>query len=461
MPPQAEDTTSDRYSTLCQRIQILTLLGAGGKQADVAARFGVSRSAVARLLRKAKDRGYNPQDYTSLTMEHVVDEQRAGRPKKVTQAKEQEVVSIVTKDRSGRSANTRSLAGTVKLSHQTVSTILRRNKFKKLKPTRKPGLTPAIRQARLDFALRHKGWTLEDWKQVIWSDETSVVLGQRRGSYKLWRQPHERYHSDIVSARWHKANEFMFWGCYTWDAIGPCHIWEPETKEQKKAAKKAIAAMNSAAEPKAREEWELLTAMRRTGLRNKPGKKPQWTFDKAHGALERGTGKGIDWYRYQTEVMIPKLIPFAKDCKAKYGRDYIVQEDKAPCHNHHAQEAVYNLHAVSRLLWPGNSPDLNMIEPAWYYLKRRISRHGAPTKREDMEKAWLTEWRQLPIARIRLWIARIVRHIQLVIKLYGGNEYKEGTTDDIVGRPDLIAAVRSNCPVPWGKGRLGPGEACK
>ncbi|KAJ6263496.1 hypothetical protein Dda_2060 [Drechslerella dactyloides] len=68
-------------------------------------------------------------------------------------------------------------AGTIKLNHQTVNIILRCNKFKKLKPICKLGLTLAIHQARLDFTLRYKGWTLENWKQVIWSDEISIVLG--------------------------------------------------------------------------------------------------------------------------------------------------------------------------------------------------------------------------------------------------------------------------------------------
>jgi len=31
----------------------------------------------------------------------------------------------------------------------------------------------------------------------------------------------------------------------------------------------------------------------------------------------------------------------------------IVQEDKAPAHNHESQQAIYNFHRVCRLLWPG------------------------------------------------------------------------------------------------------------
>ena len=29
-------------------------------------------------------------------------------------------------------------------------------------------------RVQLDFALAHQDWTLEDWKRVIWSDETKI-----------------------------------------------------------------------------------------------------------------------------------------------------------------------------------------------------------------------------------------------------------------------------------------------
>jgi len=41
-------------------------------------------------------------------------------------------------------------------------------------------LSAKHRKARLDFAYAHRDWTLEDWKLVIWSDETKI---NRLGSY--------------------------------------------------------------------------------------------------------------------------------------------------------------------------------------------------------------------------------------------------------------------------------------
>jgi hypothetical protein len=43
-----------------------------------------------------------------------------------------------------------------------------------------------------------------------------------------------------------------------------------------------------------------------------------------------------------------------------------------------------------------------------------------------MEKAWYQAWKDLPQEQIQQWIRAIPDHIQEIIRLDGGNEYKEG-----------------------------------
>ena len=45
---------------------------------------------------------------------------------------------------------------------------------------------------------------------------------------------------------------------------------------------------------------------------------------------------------------------------------------------------------IVKLLWPGNSPDLNMIEPCWAHLKRVTTRKGGLKSQGEAEKAWAT-----------------------------------------------------------------------
>ena len=67
-----------------------------------------------------------------------------------------------------------------------------------------------------------------------------------------------------------------------------------------------------------------------------------------------------------------------------------------------------------------------MIEQCWTYLKRATTAKGAQTSRAGAEQAWKEAWNDLEQWRIQQWIERIPKHIQEVIRLEGGNEYKEG-----------------------------------
>jgi hypothetical protein len=197
----------------------------------------------------------------------------------------------------------------------------------------KPGLTTAMKEARLQFALRFEHWTLEDWKNVIWSDETSVILGHRRGGIRVWRKSAEKYDKTCMTRRWKGSSEFMFWGCFSYNKKGPFHIWKSETATEKKEATLFIDKWNADHKQEAKAEWELNTAMNRLGIaRNRGGKKPQWRFTAANGAMTRSGKKGgIDWWRYQKHILKDKLIPFTKRCK-QHRPGTIVQEDKAPAH---------------------------------------------------------------------------------------------------------------------------------
>lgn len=108
----------------------------------------------------------------------------------------------------------------IQLSAITVWRCLRKGGMRKTKATRKPGLTKAMREARLAWCLEHRDWTLEDWKNVIWTDETSVILLHRRGGYRIWRTKEESFVRSAIRERWKGESEFMFWGSFSYDIKG-------------------------------------------------------------------------------------------------------------------------------------------------------------------------------------------------------------------------------------------------
>jgi hypothetical protein len=77
--------------------------------------------------------------------------------------------------------------------------------------------------------------------------------------------------------------------------------------------------------------------------------------------IREGKG-GIDWWRYREKVLLPKLLPFSQ--KIKDTRNKVaIQQDGAPSHAYWFTQQTIAHSDLDQLLWPGNSPDLNAIEP--------------------------------------------------------------------------------------------------
>jgi hypothetical protein len=122
------------------------------------------------------------------------------------------------------------------------------------------------------------------------------------------------------------------------------------------------------------------------------------------------------------KILREKLLPWVKKMKRKLKMDLVVQEDGAPSHSSQYQQRVFDSFKVLRMIWPGNSPDLNAIKPCWFYIKRQTTKKGVFEKK-DMKERWILCWKELPQEQIQAWIDRIPIHIEKVILLKGGNEY--------------------------------------
>ena len=48
----------------------------------------------------------------------------------------------------------------------------------------------------------------------------------------------------------------MFWGSFSYDKKGPCHVWEKETPQEKRDRKADLDARNSLIEKANKQKWE-------------------------------------------------------------------------------------------------------------------------------------------------------------------------------------------------------------
>ena len=56
---------------------------------------------------------------------------------------------------------------------------------------KKPFLSATHRKKRSNFASKYKEWTIEDWKRVIWSDETKINRIASYGRQWVWKKTGE------------------------------------------------------------------------------------------------------------------------------------------------------------------------------------------------------------------------------------------------------------------------------
>jgi hypothetical protein len=420
-----------RGNSIGARILALKRFDDGVPHEKITQETEITRSSIYKLRAKAISRGWKEGDIVEPF--HVDDAPRPRRPK-ISTVTALFIIETMTKNSVTRGWSTAQITDEVSytpgwqpVSRRTVYRVLTDAGYGVFKRTIKPGLTEEMKKARLKWCLDHKDWTLEDWKNVIFSDETSVQLGGIRGRRRVWRKNNEAYHHHVTVRRWKGFSEFIWWSCFSYDEKGPYHIWTEETPAEKAACKKDLKARNSARYSSDLAKWELEDAMRRIHItRNQPGARAQFKHTEATGAYVLKDGKGgINWYRYQKKILEPLLLPFAKKCLEKRPGT-IVQEDKAPAHASRYQQEIFDIWEIQRLLWPGNSPDLNTIEPTWFWMKRETTKNGIIRSKEQLKKDWIKCWEGLPQEKIQAWIERIPIHIQEIIDCEGDNLYKEG-----------------------------------
>ena len=81
----------------------------------------------------------------------------------------------------------------VTVSLRTVRRRLVKRNLKDFRPVRAPQLLPQNRRELLRFAREHADWTMHQWSNVLFSDETRISLIGPDGRHRVYRRPNERF----------------------------------------------------------------------------------------------------------------------------------------------------------------------------------------------------------------------------------------------------------------------------
>ena len=271
----------------------------GRKIADLT---NISRATIQKFLKRYGERG------------NVENLQRVGRPK-ISGERDYHVLSrLVHKNRrQSLSDLTVALNETipVPISETTVKRKLKRLAFKRCTVRKTITISAHNRTKRVSWCRERKHWTVEqNWSNIIFSDETKVVLDKDQKIY-VWRKHDEAWNSDCLgmySAHSPRKNvSAMFWGCLTINGVG---ILTPV--DGKIDSEKYIGVLDD-------HLWPVIT----------------------------------------------KSFP---------NGGWALQEDNCPVHTSRRTSQWKTENRIPTLTWPPHSPDINIIENVWRKIKIELSK---------------------------------------------------------------------------------------
>lgn len=338
-------------TTPIEAAQIVALLQEGLSQRVVARRLHISQSCVSKVYKRFRETG------------GLIPRPRSGRRRCTSERDDRFIVSTSLRNRHLTGVDVQQELRDVRGVAASEWTVRRRLKQANLTPKRPatgPKLTAAHRQARLQFARTHLDWEVEQWRQVLFSDESRMCLhgSDRRG--RVYRRPGERF------AQCCFAETVAYGG-------GSCMMWAGISFDGK------------------------------TELVFVPG---------------GGRGGGLTSDRYISDILLEHVVPYA----GYIGDDFLLMHDNARCHTARVTTEYLEEVGIATLDWPALSPDLNPIEHVWDELKRKVrSRTPAPSCLNELKAALIEDWEGIPQESIQKLIRSMKNRLRAVIRARGGN----------------------------------------
>lgn len=241
----------------------------------------------------------------------------------------------------------------VGVSHMTIRRRLLEANLRTYVMRKAPSISMKNKKTRLQFAQKYRHETVEFWRQVLFTDESSFAVHGTYGRKFAYMEPKNRKKSPpTLPTQRHGGGSIMFWGCMSINGVGDLVQIDGNVNQ-------AVYI-------------ELLN----------------------NSAFQSGD----------------KLI----------GQDFILQQDNAPCHKGRNVTSFLNGSSQQVLEWPPQSPDLNVIEHVWAYLKRHRNFSLQQTREEAIKNVHQL-WNDIPMAFLINLVESMPRRLQAVIDAKGGN----------------------------------------
>ena len=119
------------------------------------------------------------------------------------------------------------------LSSTTIRSYIHKCQLKLYCAKRKPYVNRVQKRRRLLWARRHLGWTITQWKRVLWSDESVFQVFFGRNGRRVLRTKEEKDHPDCYQQQVQKPGSVMVWGCVSALGKGNLHFCDGTINAEK------------------------------------------------------------------------------------------------------------------------------------------------------------------------------------------------------------------------------------
>lgn len=206
------------------------------------------------------------------------------------------------------------------LEEQTICHSLKRQGLNAHKHWKVPFLKKCHIQRRFAWAKSHQLWKAQQWRHVIFSDESKFNIFGSDGVQYCWGRTGEALdlRNTIKSVK-HGRGSVMLWGCITWHGFGRLH--------------------------------------------------------RVHGQMN-----AIQY----TEILSESLLGTLTDHRLnRRNVIFAFAQDNDPKHTSKLAQKWFADKHIKLLPWPAQSPDMNIIEHVWDALDRLICKHKVPLRNEE------------------------------------------------------------------------------